>query len=394
MADKFYDGMLNVNEKLNEMDRAFAAGPYSALPLTGGALTGPVSSSSIIIAKAVVAGDTSSPAHSFISGVPSETAVGAANEVARFAVSGTTGSAYNGLFAWMTRNGADGITTKEGFVLSLRAYDVGSTFSNDLIKFSGRGDIVAAGLIVSPACQFGPILRTGPECVIAGVNQSQGQLNVNIPNSAQFYVSAGSAGSSSLCAINAGSNTTTGRSINANGTINASGADYAEYLVKSLRCGIAVPGQILGIDVGGQLTDKWDRAIAFVVKSTNPCMVGGDSWAQLLGARPAVSHRGEDDTDDSWAARNAAYSAALATFDAELEQLRQTVDRIAFSGQVPCNVHGATPGQYLVPVRQGEGIGAIAVNEDDLTLKQYMRAIGKVIAIEDDGRARIVVKVA
>lgn len=36
MADKFYDGMPNVNEKLNEMDRAFAAGPYNALPLSGG----------------------------------------------------------------------------------------------------------------------------------------------------------------------------------------------------------------------------------------------------------------------------------------------------------------------------------------------------------------------
>jgi len=29
-----------------------------------------------------------------------------------------------------------------------------------------------------------------------------------------------------------------------------------------------------------------------------------------------------------------------------------------------------------------------------LTLQQYMRAIGKVIAIEDDGRARVIVKVA
>ena len=50
MADKFYDGMLDVNAKLNEMDRAFAAGPYNALPLTGGRLTGPVESTSTVIA--------------------------------------------------------------------------------------------------------------------------------------------------------------------------------------------------------------------------------------------------------------------------------------------------------------------------------------------------------
>ena len=32
------------------------------------------------------------------------------------------------------------------------------------------------------------------------------------------------------------------------------------------------------------------------------------------------------------------------------EAARQTVDRIAFAGQVPVNVTGATPGQYIIPV--------------------------------------------
>ena len=48
MADVFQDGMPNVNEELNKMQRAFAVGPYNALPLTGGTLTGPVASSSTI----------------------------------------------------------------------------------------------------------------------------------------------------------------------------------------------------------------------------------------------------------------------------------------------------------------------------------------------------------
>lgn len=43
MADFFYDGMPNVNERLNQLYAAFSAGPYNALPLTGGTLTGPMS---------------------------------------------------------------------------------------------------------------------------------------------------------------------------------------------------------------------------------------------------------------------------------------------------------------------------------------------------------------
>uniref|UniRef100_UPI001C56A65C hypothetical protein n=1 Tax=Janthinobacterium sp. UMAB-56 TaxID=1365361 RepID=UPI001C56A65C len=100
------------------------------------------------------------------------------------------------------------------------------------------------------------------------------------------------------------------------------------------------------------------------------------------------------DTDVEWAAKEAAHAGALATFEAELEQLRQTVDRIAFAGQVPVNVVGATPGQHIVPVQDGDGIAGMAMDEDGMTLKQYMRSIGKVISIEEDGRARIIVKVA
>lgn len=40
MANYFYDGMTNVNERLNQLYNAFAAGPYNALPLAGGTLTG------------------------------------------------------------------------------------------------------------------------------------------------------------------------------------------------------------------------------------------------------------------------------------------------------------------------------------------------------------------
>jgi hypothetical protein len=173
--------------------------------------------------------------------------------------------------------------------------------------------------------------------------------------------------------------TATNRSINAAGTFNASGADYAEYMVKAGSFDIA-KGDVCGVDSDGKLTNVFTDAIGFLVKSTNPSYVGGDAWGteDVVGPKPDA-----DDTD------------ALVAWEAALEVERQKVDRIAFAGQVPVNVIGAVPGQYIVPVDAGDGgITGIAKDEADLTLAEYMRAVGKVIAIEDDGRARIIVKVA
>jgi membrane-bound inhibitor of C-type lysozyme len=155
---------------------------------------------------------------------------------------------------------------------------------------------------------------------------------------------------------------TTNRSINAAGTINASGADYAEYMVKAPGCGPISKGDVIGVDAEGRLTDKWVDAIAFVVKSTDPSYVGGDTWGSGLDGEA-------------------------------LEAARQCVDRIAFSGQVPANLLGANPGDYIVPEPGDAGcIAAKAVANP--TFPEYMASIGRVIAIEADGRARIIVKVA
>jgi hypothetical protein len=162
-----------------------------------------------------------------------------------------------------------------------------------------------------------------------------------------------------------GQTNTTGRSINAAGTINASGTDYAEYMTKAGDFEIE-KGDVCGVTADGKLTNAFADAIGFMLKSTNPSYVGGDTWGI-----------GFDDDPE------------------QLEIERQKVDRIAFAGQVPVNVTGATPGQYVVPVATEDGgITGIAKDEADLTLAEYMRAVGKVIAIEDDGRARIIVKVA
>jgi hypothetical protein len=203
------------------------------------------------------------------------------------------------------------------------------------------------------------------------------QFGSNYP--ARVY-EAGAAGQNSAATqLNLHQNSATGRSINAAGTINASGADYAEYMVKASDFTIA-KGAVCGVTADGLLTLNYADAVSFVVKSTNPSYVGGDTWGSedVVGSKPEA-----DDAD------------ALVQWEADLEASRQTVDRIAFAGQVPVNVMGATPGQYIVPVEAADGgIEGVAKNETDMTLAEYMRAVGKVIAIEDDGRARLIVKVA
>ncbi|OEZ50362.1 hypothetical protein JAB1_14770 [Janthinobacterium sp. MP5059B] len=113
------------------------------------------------------------------------------------------------------------------------------------------------------------------------------------------------------------------------------------------------------------------------------------------------------DTDDEWIEKQAAYTAALAAhnaavqqdveamavFDAALEVERQKVDRIAIAGRVPVNVLGAQPGDYIVPVQDGAGVTGIPVHQADLTHLQYLQAVGRVISIEPDGRAYVMVKV-
>jgi hypothetical protein len=189
-----------------------------------------------------------------------------------------------------------------------------------------------------------------------------------------------------------------GRSINASGTINASGADYAEYMTKAGDFTVA-KGDVVGINSEGKLTNVFADAISFVVKSTDPSYVGGDVWGTetALGMelpKQPVQRQGTEDaeTDEEFAVRQAQYESDKTAFNVVLEAARQTVDRIAFAGQVPVNVTGATAGQYIVPVNDNGAIKGEAVSNP--TFEQYQQSVGKVIAIEQDGRARIIVKVA
>jgi hypothetical protein len=179
-----------------------------------------------------------------------------------------------------------------------------------------------------------------------------------------------------------------GRSINAGGTINANGADYAEYMTKDSDFS-AQKGDILGVLPSGKLTNQFDAAIHFLLKSTNPCMVGGDVW----GTEAIVGEKPKNPEESATEEEKAAHAVALAAWEARLEAERQKVDRMAFAGQVPVNILGATPGNYIIPLRNADGsIGIAAVSSADMSFSQYQSAVGRVISILADGRANVIVK--
>ncbi len=179
-----------------------------------------------------------------------------------------------------------------------------------------------------------------------------------------------------------------GRSINAAGTFNANGADYAEYMTKDSDFS-AQKGDILGVLPSGKLTNQFDAAIHFLLKSTNPCMVGGDVW----GTEATVGEKPKNPEESATEEEKAAHAVALAAWEARLEAERQKVDRMAFAGQVPVNIQGATPGNYIIPLRNVDGsIGIAAVAQADMSFSQYQIAVGRVISILADGRANVIVK--
>lgn len=179
----------------------------------------------------------------------------------------------------------------------------------------------------------------------------------------------------------------TNRSINAAGTVNASGTDYAEYMEKSGNFTLA-KGEICGVDVNGKLTNVFADALSFVVKSTNPSYVGGDVWGseESLGLT-----KPKQPTDDATDEEKAEYATNKAAFDAALEAARQNVDRIAFCGQVPVNVTGASAGQYIIPINNNGAIKGEAVSNP--TFEQYQKSVGKVISVTNDA-PMIIVKIA
>jgi len=241
------------------------------------------------------------------------------------------------------------------------------TDSTERLRIDSSGNIVPADSL-----NVLSTLRTQGQTFVKLTGHSTSNFSVMV-----FGVNSGGHNTGS-CAVALGKHSNNSRSLNAAGTVNASGNDYAEYMTKSGDFTIA-KGDICGINANGKLTNKFSESISFVVKSTDPSYVGGDAWGteEILGEKPA------DDSDD------------LVAYEEKYEAARKMVDRIAFSGQVPVNVTGATAGQYIIPtVGDGDSITGVAKTEKDLSMTEYMSSIGKVIALESDGRAKIIVKIA
>ena len=201
------------------------------------------------------------------------------------------------------------------------------------------------------------------------------QADNNVYNSIVVYSTGADGYNGAGTAIILGKNSSTNRSLNAGGTINASGADYAEYMTKAIDDSIA-KGDIVGVDKNGLLTNIFKDAKSFVVKSTDPSYVGGDTWGSV---------------DDIGKLPNDATDEQKAEHESKLEEARAKVDRIAFSGQIPCNVYNANVGDYIIPIELNGKISGQAVTNP--TFEQYQISVGKVWKIMDDGRAWIAVKI-
>ncbi|MEN2986727.1 DUF2793 domain-containing protein [Tistrella sp. BH-R2-4] len=177
--------------------------------------------------------------------------------------------------------------------------------------------------------------------------------------SASFFNVAGTGGSAAGCAMSLRANSVTGRSLNASGTINASGADFAEYVTKAPGCGPVAKGAVVGIDDQGRITDRFADAIAFAVKSTAPALVGGDAW-------------GGDD------------------------EARPMVDRIAFAGRVPLTLTGAViPGR--IAIAEADAAGSIRARclaaGERLDDAHDARILGRIWRLLGDGTGELAVRV-
>jgi hypothetical protein len=356
------------------------------------------------------------------------------------------GTTSNGSSAKMVVYGGNGVTVSDGtftgyigkgsWVSGASASDFGVRSDTNLLFLSGggteRGRFDTGGnlLVGTSSGSYHTIRKNVTADAGNAVAEIQGDAGAT---AVIFYGVSGYGANAANAAAKFGFDNVTSRSINAGGTINASGADAAEY---ERNGGLKIAkGQIVGFGPDGVLTDRFDLAIRFGVKSTDPHIVGGDTWGteDKIGKRPeepkfkAPEYIGrakpedlpEDATEEqaSQHARDMAdwnvdqvehkartdiernlfdtatypeYLRDKAAFEERLEAARQQVDRVAYCGKVPCNVQGATPGDYIVAVNDGSG-GIKGLPVRNPTFEQYRAAVGRVNRILPDGRAEIAV---
>ena len=368
----------------------------------------------------------------------------------RMRVTGVDAAAISGAFTFWTQimSGSTGTTSRQSYRMALRVIDDSvQDWSNPVAYFGGNGNfatasgIIGGGSVAEPSWAptdpnvhrlYSATAQGSPQpgdLLCVGFSTATSGASVLIKGS---FVGSGWNASSSIIYVT--SRDDNNRSIATKGTVNTSGTDYAEYMRKSATCGTLSKGQIVGLNANGELTDKFSESIKFCIKSTNPSFVGGDGWAEGLvppvkptrildeyktiidvEASPAVeadpgvegsvyvpeikeqSHQelvSAGDSDAEWAAKEQAFAQASSAFETALQACRSKVDRIAFCGQVPVNVLNAVPGQHVIVVAGADdSINTQLVNDADLTFNNWKSSVGQVIAVEADGRARVIVKV-
>ena len=320
----------------------------------------------------------------------------------------------------------DGVSTRLAFKSAGQVYGaiVGGFRGTGGLFFETYG--VENARLISGKFLVGTTSGTGHTFAIPGAAQGTEMFRItnNGAFSGIFYASGGSSPNGAATVFSLSQNTQTGRSINASGTINASGADYAEYVRKSDGCGTIAKGDVCGIDREGKLTKSWADAVSFVVKSTDPNLVGGDGWGRELGPRPEAPapldpqpgepvapdpfvkrrpeqfetesegefavrvYQWEEERDaataalDRYAAAMRAYPAALAEWmaaervhvagkadyetalaewETAFEAERVKVDRIAFCGIVPVNVSADILAECEAALVDGERVYLVAI---------------------------------
>jgi hypothetical protein len=265
-------------------------------------------------------------------------------------------------------------TTAQGSTVRTQALEIDNRIIayRDLVINESSGSLLA-GVGTGSNHQIRKLLTNDSNAAILTIgNSGSGAL-------ALFYAVSNQGSNAANAAIKMGNDGVTGRSINAGGTINASGADYAEYMRKASGCGTILKGDIVGVNSNGELTDKFSESISFLVKSTDPSYVGGDKWGskENLGLS-------EPDSDSE------TYEKDIVIFKEALEAERVNWDRMAYCGQVPINCT-ALVGEYVIPVKGNSDLISY-ISKEKPSFEEYMICVGKVIKIED--KPVIIVKVS
>ena len=134
-------------------------------------------------------------------------------------------------------------------------------------------------------------------------------------------------------------------------TTHTAGADYAERVERESASDVFQSGEIVGINADGKLTKAFSKSVHFGVISAQPGVVGNDGISE------------------------------------------ETSELVAFTGCVDVNVPGAKTGEYIIPVAgASDSISGVAKSSDQVSLAEYMSAVGHVIKVQSNGTPYIIVK--